>query len=52
MATQVDRSSISNTSTAFSELVDSFKDSPNQAQHVRARNNLTYVVVPDIPLNH
>ena len=43
MATQVDRSSISNTSTAFSALVDSFKDSPNQAQHVRARNNLTYV---------
>jgi len=43
MEPHVDRNSISNSNTAFTQLADSFKDSPHQARHVRARDKLIYI---------
>ncbi len=43
MEPNVDRNSISNSNTTFTQLADSFKDSPHQAQHVRARDKSIYI---------
>ena len=43
MEPHVDRNLISNSNTAFTQLAESFKNSPHQAQHVRARDESIYI---------
>jgi hypothetical protein len=43
MEPHVDRNLISNSNTAFTQLANSFQDSPQQAQHVRATDKLIYI---------